>query len=538
MHKKTALIIGAGPAGLTAAYELLDRTDITPIILEMTGDIGGISKTVVYKNNRIDIGGHRFFSKSERVMSWWKNIFPIQGKPASDDKELGRGLPLVTECSTRPLGSKKTSIIPAPDPEETDKVMLVRSRLSRIFFLRKFFNYPIALTVETIAHLGLVRLVRIGLSYVRARILPVRAENSLEDFFINRFGRELYRTFFKDYTEKVWGVPCSEIRPEWGAQRIKGLSITKTIAHACTKLFASRNTTHKKIVETSLIEQFYYPKLGPGQLWESVADSIQAHGGLLVLNAQVCKLEAENNRITSIEVRNTHNGQVARYQADYVFSTMPVKDLIYAMGNSVPHGVKEVSDGLIYRDFITVGLLLKKLKIKNKTKQRTINDLIPDNWIYIQERDVTVGRLQIFNNWSPYMVHDPNTVWIGLEYFCNEGDELWTMKDHDLSRLAIKELSCIDIIAQEDVLDSTVLRMPKAYPAYFGSYDKFDEIRNYTDRFENLFLIGRNGMHRYNNSDHSMLTAMTAVDNIIAGRTDKDNIWQVNAEEEYHETST
>lgn len=535
MDKKIAIIIGAGPAGLTAAYELLDKTDITPIIFEMTGDIGGISKTVNYKENRIDIGGHRFFSKSSRVMEWWLNLFPLQGSPASDDKLLNRTLPLAKSCNVRRLKSKEIFTVPAPNPEVIDNVMLVRSRLSRIFFLRKFFNYPIKMSIETLKNLGLVRVLRISLSYLKIRMLPARTEKSLQDFFINRFGRELFLTFFKDYTEKVWGVSCEEIKPEWGVQRIKGLSVTKTILHAFNKIFNSQKDLYQKSVETSLIEQFYYPKFGPGQIWETAAEVIQDNGGQLVLNARVVGIVTEDDLITAILVRDESSGQMVRHQADYVFSSMPVRELITAMGEGVPEPVKEVASGLVYRDFITVGLLLKKLKIKNESNLRTVNDLIPDNWIYIQERDVKLGRLQIFNNWSPYMVCDPDTVWIGLEYFCNEGDELWTMTDEDFSDFAIRELASIEIIKQEDVLDSTVLRMQKAYPAYFGSYDKFNVIQEYTDSFSNLFLVGRNGMHRYNNADHSMLTSMIAVDNIINDRKDKSNIWNVNAEEEYHE---
>jgi protoporphyrinogen oxidase len=533
---KTAIIIGAGPAGLTAAYELLDKTDIIPIVFEATGDIGGISKTVVYKGNRIDIGGHRFFSKSQRVMEWWQNLFPLQGAPARDDKLLGRAVPLATSCSMRPLRAKDAHVVPAPDPETCDTVMLVRNRLSRIFFLRKFFNYPISLTADTLTNLGPVRILKIGLSYLKVRLFPLRAEKSLEDFFINRFGMELYLTFFKDYTEKVWGVACHNIKPEWGAQRIKGLSITKTLLHALNKLVAPSNSVNQKTVETSLIDQFHYPKLGPGQIWESAAGIVQSSGGQVILNSRVVGVETDNNRVTAVVVLDEKNGQTTRHLADYFFSTMPVKEIVAAMGESVPESVKTVAAGLVYRDFITVGLLLSKLSIRNETKQKTINDLIPDNWIYIQEREVKLGRLQIFNNWSPYMVHSQDTVWIGLEYFCNEGDELWSMPDEELSSFAIAELASIDIIDPEDVLDSTVLRMPKAYPAYFGSYDQFDVVREYMDRFENIFLIGRNGMHRYNNADHSMLTAMTAVDNVVAGRIDKSNIWQVNAEEDYHES--
>jgi protoporphyrinogen oxidase len=522
MSKKKAIIIGAGPAGLTAAYELVDKTDITPIIYESTGTVGGISKTIDYKGNKIDIGGHRFFSKSDRVMDWWLKLFPIQGKPSKDDILLDRDIPLSTEIN-------------APDPEEDDQVMLIRSRLSRIFFLRKFFNYPISLDIQSLKNLGLVRIVKIGLSYMKARLFKIKNEKSLEDFFINRFGKELYLVFFKDYTEKVWGTPCSQIKPEWGSQRIKGLSATKAVIHALKQIFRKDKSIGQKGTETSLIEQFMYPKFGPGQLWEKVADVIEEKGGELHLDHRVVAFENNHDRILAVTVINEKTGEEVKKTADYVFSTMPVKDLIKGMINKVPPDVYEVSKGLVYRDFITVGLLLKKLKIKNETKQRTVNNIVPDTWIYIQEREVKVGRLQIFNNWSPYMVKDSETVWIGLEYFCDEGDELWNMTDEEIAKFAIDEFSEIDIIEKENVLDHTVIRIQKTYPAYFGTYDRFEVIRKYTDGFRNLFLIGRNGMHRYNNQDHSMLTAMVAVENIINRIESKDNIWNVNAEQEYHE---
>jgi protoporphyrinogen oxidase len=517
-----ALIIGAGPAGLTAAYELLEKTNIKPIIYESTGDIGGISKTVNYKGNRIDLGGHRFFSKSDRVMEWWINILPLQGLPSKDDIILKRTIPL-------------SNIRNAPDPVKHDGVMLVRNRLSRIFFLRRFFDYPISINLQTLRNLGFFRILKIGFSYLKIKIFKIRKEKSLEDFFINRFGKELYRTFFRDYTEKVWGVPCNKIKPEWGAQRIKGLSITRALMHALKGLIHKKHSIAQKDTETSLIDQFMYPKYGPGQLWERVADKIKEKGGKIYLNHQVIGLRYKDNRITDVNILNLKTDEEIEVKANYVFSTMPVKDLIKAMGNEVPDNIQDVANGLIYRDFITVGLLLKKLKIKNTTRQKTINDIIPDNWIYIQERDVKVGRLQIFNNWSPYMVKDDKTVWIGLEYFCNEGDEFWRKTDKEFSDFAINEFCKIDIIEKEDVLDNVVLRMPKTYPAYFGTYDRFNIIRKYTDRFDNLFLIGRNGMHRYNNQDHSMLTAMIAVENIINGVKTKKNIWEVNTEEEYHE---
>ena len=535
MLPKIAIIIGAGPAGLTAAYELLDKTDIVPLVFEMTDEIGGISKTVAYKGNRIDIGGHRFFSKSDRVMQWWQNILPLQGAPARDDRQLGRAVPLAVECRLRPLRANETVSVPAPDPQETDGVLLLRDRLSRIFFLRRFFNYPISLTADTVTNLGLARILRIGLSYLRVRLSPIREEKSLEDFFINRFGRELYLTFFKDYTEKVWGAPCREIGPEWGAQRIKGLSVTKSLLHAVQKVMRKNDDLSQKRVETSLIEQFLYPKLGPGQMWEKTAAEVERHGGTVVRQVRVVGLETAGDRVTAVQVQDERTGEVARHAGEYFFSSMPVRELIAAMGPAVPAPVQEVAAGLQYRDFITVGLLLKKLKISNQTARNTSNGLVPDNWIYIQEREVRLGRLQIFNNWSPYLVHDPKTVWLGLEYFCTEGDELWSMPDPELGGFAIAELASLGIIDADEVLDWTVLRMPKAYPAYFGSYQHFDVVRGYTDRFSNLFLVGRNGMHRYNNADHSMLTAMAAVENIISGRTDKSNIWDVNAEGEYHE---
>lgn len=523
MKRKTALIIGAGPAGLTAAYDMLKKSNIKPVIFEKTGDIGGISKTVVYNGNRIDIGGHRFFSKSDAVMKWWLDIMPIQGSPARDDLKLGRKYPWSKEPG-------------APDPEKCDRVMLIRERLSRIFYMRKFFNYPITLSIDTLSNLGLVKVFRIGASYLRSWFFPLREEKSLEDFFINRFGRELYATFFRNYTEKVWGVPCSAIKPEWGAQRIKGLSVTTAILHAVRRMVSSRKSIDQKDLETSLIEQFLYPKLGPGQMWEEVARLVTELGGEIHMNAEVIAVRTDGALITGVDVRDTLTGEVRCLGGDFVLSSMPVRELVASLVAPVPPDVCRIAEGLIYRDFMTVGLLLKKLKIGNATSLKTLNDIVPDNWIYIQERDVKLGRLQIFNNWSPYMVRDPDTLWIGLEYFCTEGDDLWSMADDAFTAFAVDELEKIDIVGRDDVLDSIVIRMPKAYPAYFGSYEHFDQIREFVDRFPNLFLMGRNGMHKYNNADHSMLTAMVAVDNIINGVTSKHNIWSVNAEEEYHET--
>jgi protoporphyrinogen oxidase len=367
-------------------------------------------------------------------------------------------------------------------------------------------------------------------------VFPIREEKTLEDFLINRFGKTLYLTFFKDYTEKVWGVPCHEISAEWGAQRIKGLSILKAIQHAITSKFKKPHDIHQKKTETSLIEKFLYPKFGPGQVWEEVARIIESKGGQVIKNKKAIAFAfEENKRLKETTFQDTVTGETMTLSGDYFFSTMPIKNLVEAMGSSVPENVKRVSSGLMYRDFITVGLLLNKLKIKNRTGIQTLNDLVPDNWIYIQERDVKIGRLQIFNNWSPYMVNDPNTVWIGLEYFCNEGDPLWEMQDDAFIQFAIDELCKIDIIEKQEVIDHTIIRMPKAYPAYFGTYNELSVVRAFTDSIENLFLVGRNGMHKYNNQDHSMLTAITAVENIIHGVKEKDNLWSINTEEDYHE---
>ena len=512
-NKKIALIIGAGPAGLTAAYELLTKTDIIPIIYEETNDIGGISKTINYKGNRIDIGGHRFFSKSEIINLWWKNILPRQSAPAYDELILK-----TTPIKLDPDGA---------DPEKKDNVFLVRQRVSRIFYLRKFFDYPISLSLQTILNLGILKTIATGMSYLKAKIFPIKSEKSLEDFLINRFGKVLYKTFFKNYTQKVWGLPCNEISSEWGAQRIKGLSITKALLHAFSFI-------KKKNVETSLIEEFMYPKFGPGQLWEVVAEKIISMGGEIHFNQKIIGFKNATSQVSKIIINQTKTNKKEEIAGDYIFSTMPIRDLVASMQN-IPNHISSIASGLQYRDFMTVGLLLKKLCIKNQTKIKTINNIIPDNWIYLQEEDITAGRLQIFNNWSPYMVKDPNTVWIGLEYFCNEGDRLWRLSDQELIDLSIKEMVEINLLNKNDILDFVRIKMPKAYPAYFGTYSQFDLLRNHLNKFTNLFLIGRNGMHRYNNADHSMLTAITAVENIKNNILDKQNIWEINTEKNYHE---
>lgn len=516
---RRAIIIGAGPAGLTAALEFLDHTDIEPRVFEASADLGGISKTVNYKGNRLDIGGHRFFSKSDRVMDWWLKILPIEKTREGETFTL------------RYRGGKRELRVDSGGLEsaQSDQVMLVRSRLSRIFYLRRFFRYPVKLDLQTLRSLGLLRLAKIGFSYLKARLFPL-PERSLEEFFINRFGRELYETFFRDYTEKVWGVPCCRIAPDWGAQRIKGLSVTRALLHALRSFVSARSTDlAQKDTETSLVEYFLYPKFGPGQMWETVADRVRKQGGRVETRQCVTSLHASGNRIEAVTVRNLDTGQEERLEGDYFISTMPIRELVNSLeGIPVPSEVRRVADGLPFRDFITVGLLVSRLAVAG-------NGRIPDNWIYIQEPDVKIGRLQIFNNWSPYMVKDPETIWMGLEYFVNEGDELWQLSDAEMRDLGVRELEAIGLISSADVLDGTVLRMKKTYPAYFGTYGEFEVVRNFLDPIENLFLIGRNGMHRYNNQDHSMLTAMMAVENVRLGRTDKGNIWGINVDADYHE---
>jgi protoporphyrinogen oxidase len=562
---KKAIIIGAGPAGLTAALELLRRTEIMPVVLEATREIGGISRTVRYKGNRMDIGGHRFFSKSDRVMQWWIELMPpvadgVVASEADGDVAISyqgsqrvvevpvdqpehpplRGMGPLTgdveesgeDLEAALYGPGHVEPMVASAPVDPDLVMLIRPRKSRIYYLRRFFDYPITLTRSTLENLGLVRTVRVGMSYLRSRVMQIAPERTLEDFLINRFGRELYRTFFKSYTEKVWGTPCEAISAEWGAQRIKGLSLSTAVKHFVKKSLKGgrqKGDVAQKGTDTSLIERFLYPKLGPGQLWEHVAGLVVGGGGEVRCGWKVDRVFCEGERVVAIEAVNGR-GEREVFEGDYFFSTMPMKELVRAMDAEVPENVREVSEGLEYRDFITVGLLVDRLKVKEPD-----GGLLKDTWIYMQEPDVQLGRLQIFNNWSPYLVADESKVWIGLEYFCYETDALWKMPDEELKKFAIGEVAKIGILDAEDVCDAHVVRVPKTYPAYFGTYARFEELREFVDGFENLFLVGRNGMHKYNNQDHSMLTAMTVVDGLVEGRVDKAALWGINTEMEYHE---
>jgi protoporphyrinogen oxidase len=514
---KRFAVIGAGPAGLTAAYKILREIPKAQVdVYEATGRIGGISTTIEYKGNRIDIGGHRFFSKNKEVNDFWHSLMPLQGKGSRDDIAPG---------------TKKEFASGGPDPERTDIVMLVRERVSRIFYRRRFFDYPISLKAQTFFNMGLFNSLFAGISFLYSSFKK-RKKNTLKDFYINRFRKKLYSMFFEKNTKKVWGVHPSKLSAVWGAQRVKELSITAIIKEALAKLF----NPNYKTKQTSLIEQFYYPKMGPGQLWSIVADKITEAGGHIHYEQKATGIILENGKIKGIKI----HGNYKTIPCDVLLSTMPVKDLIMAInaggGEKAPDHVTKNASQLPYRDFITVGLLLRKLKLRNKTKIKTFQNIVPDCWIYIQERDVRIGRLQVFNNWSPYMVKNPeNTVWIGLEYFCNEGDALWNLSREGFISFAVEELVKIKIIDKEDVLDATQVKIEKAYPAYFGSYSEMGSIRNYLDTIDNLYCLGRNGQHKYNNMDHSMLTAMEAVELIKSGGSDKSTVWNVNTEEEYHE---
>ena len=515
---KKALIIGAGPAGLTAAYELLTKSkNIEVIVFEESDCFGGISKTVNYKGNRMDMGGHRFFSKIPEVNAWWDHMLPMQGHPTYDDIILNRPMPL----------SKG-----GPDPEKEDRVMLTRHRVSRILFDTKFYDYPISLKPETFRNFGLLTTLKVGFSYLGSMFhkLP---ETNLENFYINRFGRKLYSMFFEYYTENLWGRHPSEIDASWGAQRVKGLSIVAILKDVFGKIFKKKN----RKVETSLIEEFKYPKLGPGELWDVTAAEVEKLGGTIIKNARVTKIHKNaENRLTGATY--VKDGKEVQVDGDYVISSMPVKDLVGGM-NDVPADAARIAAGLPYRDYMTLGVLVPKINLVNKTDIKTINNIVPDCWVYVQDRNVKLGRFQIYNNWSPYMIKDlEHTVWIGLEYFVNEGDEYWNMTEEEFAKIGVSEMVKLGLIdSPEVVLDVHKEKVKKAYPAYFDTYDEMDRLVDYLSSIENLYCVGRNGQHRYNNIDHSMVTSFEAVKNILTGSKDKKNIWSVNTEQEYHETS-
>ena len=512
-----AIIIGAGPAGLTAAYELLTKTDIVPVIFEQEGQPGGLSKTIDHNGNKIDIGGHRFFSKSEKVVNWWLHFLPLGQHSGGEDFHIQyKGGSASFHSAEKTTGNGE---------------MMLRPRKSRIYFRNRFFDYPLQFNGRTLRQLGVLKTIHFAYSYICARLFPVKPEQNLSDFFRNRFGKALYHTFFKDYTEKVWGVPCEKLPATWGRQRVKDLNIGKVLQHAFKSLFTRNTTINQSGTSTSLIEQFMYPMLGPGQMWETVVKAIAERGGKIHYHSAVTAVNGDREgRIRSVEVTDNTTGVKKIYEGDYFFSTMPVRELVEKIQHlPVPEQVRQAAGSLEYRDFLIVGILASSLAVKESAAAFT------DNWIYIQDRHIKAGRIQFFHNWSPYMVKNAGDIWMGVEYFCNETDAFWQQDDAAIGEEAVREMQAIGILNAGDVKDKLVVKVKKAYPSYFGGYGNFSMVQDFMDKIDNLYLVGRNGMHRYNNSDHSMLTAMAAVENIIAGRKDKANIWEINTEDVYHE---
>lgn len=511
---KEVVIIGAGPAGITAGYELIKhRKEFKVTILEAENSLGGISKTITHASNYMDIGGHRFFSRSKKVTAWWRKVLPLQARPAYDYYKTNRTVFL----------AKK-----GPNPQTDDKVLLRRQRFSRILYKHKFIDYPIKINLKTLFTLGIKNVYEFGKSYLYAlrHKLP---ETSLENFYINRFGRKIYEAFFESYTLKVWGKHPSELSADWGAQRVKGLSLSEVIINFFCKAFHLRHRT-----ETSLIQEFYYPKYGPGQMWERAANVYVSSGGKIIRNAKVTEIITEGNKVTQVGYKK--DGKKLYINADIVISSMPLKDLVFAI-DKAPENVAKIARDLPYRDFVCVGVLLKRMKLKNNTKIKTLYNIIPDCWLYVQDKDVKLGRIQIYNNWSPYMVKDPKKyIWIGLEYFCSENDEYWKRNKQQWREVAVKDLLNAGIIYnKKDIRTYCVKKVLKAYPAYYGAYEHIDEVRDYVESFENLYCVGRNGQHRYNNMDHSMLTSFAAVKHIMGKSDNKKSVWEVNCEPIYHE---
>ena len=527
-------VIGAGPAGLAFTDKLLElRNDVKIDIYEKSSYIGGISKTINYKGNRIDIGGHRFFSKSDEVMKWWANKFPIDISSHNASETISY------QNSSRNIEGFNTVTIKKKDD---NRVMLIRKRKSRILYSGKLYDYPLKLNLKTIKNIGSLKIISVGLSYLRSKLKNKEAKN-LEDFIISRFGYKLYSMFFESYTEKVWGRHPREISPEWGAQRIKGLSIRKVIIDIAQKILSKlinirSDGISQKNTETSLIERFLYPKYGPGQMWEEVAKDLKEKNVNIYMNTPIIGIEfsSDKNKAESIVYKKDTNGEYVKQKYDYIISTMPIKELIKSskarnQDYVFPSDILKIAESLPYRDFITIGLLIKNISGPQ-------NELLDDNWIYVQEPNVKVGRIQIFNNWSPYLVADKKNYWIGLEYFCNEDDDLWNKNDQELITLAKREILELKLTNSNSFIDSTVIREPKTYPAYFDSYEKIDTLINCVNKIDNLFLVGRNGMHKYNNQDHSMLSGFRAAELIANNQIDtksKEELWKINVEQEYHE---
>lgn len=517
--KKKVVIIGGGPAGLSCAYYLLKNSSNYEVtVLEKDKQVGGISKTIEFNGYKIDTGIHRFFTKNDEVMNLWKDILTVQNKPSYEDKLLNKNR------KYDKYGS---------DPEKEDKSFLIKDRYTRIYYDKKFYDYPISINYKTLKNMGFITIFKAGFSYLKSVFIK-KEEKSLEDFYINRFGKVLYNMFFESYTEKVWGIHPNKISPSWGAQRVKGLSIKEIIKDYIFKVLKIKNN---KNTETSLIETFYYPKLGCGQMYEEMASKIKSMGGNVILLSNVKKIEINDNKITKViyEKGNIEH----EINCDICVSSMPIKDLINSFNIDVSKDILNISSNLPYRNFMSVGLVVDKFNLKNNTKIKTINNIIPDSWIYVQDPSVKMGRIQIFNNWSSYLFKNKidisNKVLIGLEYFSSDDDKYYNMSDEEFIKFAISEGEKLNFIKPEFVEQSIRIKIPKAYPAYFGVYDKIDKVVDYLNSFSNLYCIGRNGQHRYNNMDHSILTGIETAKCVIKNKSDKSDIWKVNTEKEYHE---
>jgi protoporphyrinogen oxidase len=459
------VVIGGGPAGLTAALELTDH-GLRPIVLERSQQVGGIARTESYKGFRFDMGGHRFFSKSAEVRELWHRV----------------------------LGAH----------------FLRRPRMSRIFYKKKFFHYPLR-PFDALAKLGVIEGFLIVMSFLRWQVLPYRRVDTFEQWVTNRFGRRLFLTFFKSYTEKVWGIPCTELKAEWAAQRIKNLTLGKAIL---SWLFKPRTAI------TSLIEEFDYPELGPGMMWQAFRREIDSRGGEVRLGCDVTEIAVDGNRVVGVRVQS--EGKTEFIKADHVISSMPVTEFVKKIRPAVPEPVARAAHQLKYRDFLTVCLIVDRA------------ELFKDNWIYIHEPEVTVGRIQNFKNWSPMMVPDQSKTSLGLEYFCNEGDALWNTSDAELVELGKRELQEIGLVEARLVNDGCVFRVPKSYPVYDSDYrEGLATLKTFLAGITNFQTVGRNGLHRYNNQDHAMLTGLYAARNLVLGETN--DLWNVNVDQEYHE---
>lgn len=535
MPKKHVIVIGAGPAGLSFADKLLELSaDFSVTILEKSNYIGGISKTVNFEGNRIDIGGHRFFSKSDEVMNWWAQKFPVS---IEDVEKENFELRYQGQTTAIPNGFRTAST----KDKESSNVLLLRTRKSRIIHDKKLYDYPLKINNQTLANIGALKIIQVSLSYIKSKI-NFKEPLNLEQFIVSRFGNTLYKMFFESYTEKVWGRHPSEISAEWGAQRIKGLSIRKilqdVVNKALAKLRKEKIDISQKNIETSLIEKFLYPKYGPGQIWEFVAKELEENQHVTInMNSELTEIEISAKEDVAKVKYRVSDGSLKTLDCDFVISCMPISKLVECLhienkDNQLTKSTVDSAKNLPYRDFLTVGLLLRNFYGPN-------GEELDDTWLYVQEPNVKVGRIQIFNNWSPYMVEDKNYKWVGLEYFCQEGDQLWSMNNNQLIDLALHELSELGLCNKRDYLKGTVLKEEKTYPAYFDSYSDIENIKEALIKVTPLFLIGRNGMHKYNNQDHSMLTAFRTAE-LIADRninaTSKKSVWDVNTEQEYHET--